>query len=59
VLAQHLESCVSGAAGDIDTAIASYNEIRLPEVHQRQVKSRDVSAKIGRQRKAQVRKELN
>lgn len=59
VLAQQLESCVNGAAGDIDTAIAAYNEIRLPQVHQRQAKSRDVSAKVGRKRKPQVRTEIN
>jgi 2-polyprenyl-6-methoxyphenol hydroxylase-like FAD-dependent oxidoreductase len=54
VLAQQLERCLTSDKGDVDQALAAYNELRLPEVHQRQAKSRDVSSKVGRQRKPQI-----
>jgi 2-polyprenyl-6-methoxyphenol hydroxylase-like FAD-dependent oxidoreductase len=54
VLAQQLERCLTSDKGDVDQALAAYNELRLPEVHQRQAKSREVSSKVGRQRKPQI-----
>lgn len=54
VLAQELERCLTSDKGDVDQALAAYNELRLPEVHQRQAKSREVSSKVGRQRKPQI-----
>ena len=52
-LARQLELHQTGETR-VHDALAAYQEVRLPLVHQRQATSRQVSAKVGRQRKPQV-----
>ena len=53
-LARQLELIEAEGPGAVTRALDLYNTWRLPQVHQRQAKSREVSAKVGRQRKPQV-----
>jgi 2-polyprenyl-6-methoxyphenol hydroxylase-like FAD-dependent oxidoreductase len=53
-LARQLEAHQNNADSAVPAALAAYQEVRLPLVHQRQAKSREVSAKVGRIRKPQV-----
>ena len=53
-LARQIEAHRDDGDAAVPAALTAYQEVRLPLVHQRQAKSREVSAKVGRQRKPQV-----
>jgi 2-polyprenyl-6-methoxyphenol hydroxylase-like FAD-dependent oxidoreductase len=53
-LSRQLQAHRANGPAGVAAALAAYQETRLPLVHQRQAKSREVSAKVGRLRKPQV-----
>lgn len=53
-LARQLAIHLKQGDSAVPAALAAYQQVRLPLVHDRQASSREVSAKVGRQRKPQV-----